>query len=94
MGFNKTAGSSVRNTQVKQVHPMRMLKILLAFGFLSNLVACDPNSKAAYGEGSGLPKNCRAYIQVSIDGYRNQKYTAEEVMAGLERNCGANGQLW
>lgn len=58
------------------------------------LVACDPNAKAIYGEETGLPKNCRAYVQASVDGYKEKKYTADEVMAGLERNCGAHGHLW
>ncbi len=73
---------------------MSIFRVLLSCFLLFGLVACDPNSKATYGEESGLPKNCRAYVQVSIDGCRSKKYTAEEVMVGLERNCGANGQLW
>lgn len=73
---------------------MKIFRFLSLFGFLFSLMGCDPNTKAVYGEESGLPKNCRAYVQVSIDGYRDKKYTADEVMGGLERNCGANGQLW
>jgi hypothetical protein len=81
-------------TKTYREQSMSMFRVLLSFCLLFSLVACDPNSKAIYGEESGLPKNCRAYVQVSIDGYRNKKYTADEVMVGLERNCGANGQLW
>jgi hypothetical protein len=66
-------------------------------GALLALVGCAPqddNAFAVYGPNSGLPVNCRAYVQASIDGYRNQKFTADEVMAGLERNCGLNGNAW
>ena len=55
--------------------------------------ACDPNAKAEYGD-SGLPKNCRAYVQTAIDGYKAKRYTADEAMAGLERNCGEHGSTW
>lgn len=58
------------------------------------LTACDLNSKPAYGESTGLPSNCRAYVQVAVNAYRNKEYTTDETMAGLERNCGANGHLW
>ena len=54
----------------------------------------DDNDKPVYGDGTGLPVNCRAYVQVAVDAYRNKRYTAEETMAGLERNCGANGGIW
>lgn len=58
------------------------------------LVGCDPNSKPTYGEETGLPKNCRAIVQANIDSYRAKDYTADEIMASLERNCGANGHSW
>ncbi len=58
------------------------------------LSACDPNSEPVYGESTGLPSNCRAYVQVAVNAYRNKEYTADETMVGLERNCGANGHLW
>lgn len=54
----------------------------------------DDNNQPIYGEKTGLPVNCRAYVQVVIDGYRSRQYTAEESMNGLERNCGINGQVW
>lgn len=53
----------------------------------------DYNAKPQYGE-TGLPKNCRAYVQMVIDGYRSKQYTAEESFAGLERNCGIHGSSW
>ena len=54
----------------------------------------DDNKEAKYGDASGLPVNCRAYVQASVDGYRNKIYTADDAMNGLERNCGINGQSW
>lgn len=61
------------------------------------LAGCDAqtdNSKPVYGMGTGFPANCRAYVQQSIDSYRSKQFTAEESMAGLERNCGIQGTLW
>jgi hypothetical protein len=79
-------------TQLRNPNTLR--RLALAWAAIS-LVACgDPNSKPAYGRDTGLPANCRAYVQGAIDGYRAKKYTADEVMDGLERNCGANGYLW
>lgn len=36
------------------------------------LAGCDSddNDKAVYGESTGLPVNCRAYVQVAVDGHR------------------------
>lgn len=56
--------------------------------------AFDDNKEAEYGEESGLPINCRAYVQASIDGFRRGEYDASETMNGLERNCGAYGYSW
>ena len=53
----------------------------------------DDNAAPAYGK-TGLPVNCRAYVQVAVDSYRAKQYTADEVIDGLERNCGANGHSW
>lgn len=62
------------------------------------IVGCCPpghnNSKPLYGDETGLPKNCRAIVQANIDSYRSREYTADEVMASLERNCGVNGYSW
>jgi hypothetical protein len=70
---------------------MRLRYIVISCLLL--LSACDPNAKAEYGD-SGLPKNCRAYVQTAIDGYKAKRYTADEAMAGLERNCGGHGSSW
>lgn len=60
------------------------------------LTACveDDNAKPVYGKESGLPVNCRAYVQVVVNEYRKGTYTADASMAGLERNCGLNGYAW
>lgn len=78
---------------------MRINRLLLVPALLGVLllVACDrldPNSEPIYGKESGLPVNCRAYVQVAIDGYRTSQYTAEAAFAGLERNCGRYGAAW
>ena len=70
-----------------------MFKTLFFFLGVAFLVGCDPNSQPKFGD-SGLPKNCRAYVQVAVDSYRSKRYTADEVMDGLERNCGAQGHSW
>lgn len=54
----------------------------------------DDNKKAVYGDTFHLPVNCRAYVQVSVDGFRRGEFEGRAVMDGLERNCGANGQAW
>lgn len=61
---------------------------------LFSISGCDPNSKAEFGSESGLPSNCRAYVQKAIDSYHAKQYSAEATFDGLERNCGKNGQLW
>lgn len=79
---------------LKRGHMHKTISIIGWLITILCLTACDPNLKPAYGESAGLPSNCRAYVQVSVDAYRNKEYMADETMAGLERNCGANGQLW
>ncbi len=64
--------------------------ILLAAVGLS---ACDANSTLAYGD-SGLPKNCRAIIKGNIDGWRSKKFTAEQALSSIDRNCGEYGHSW
>lgn len=54
----------------------------------------DDNARAIYGKETGLPVNCRAYIQYAIDEHRAGKYSAPETFIGIERNCGFNGQIW
>lgn len=72
---------------------MRTISIIIFAAIVSGC-AKDDNATAVYGKDYGLPVNCRAYVQVSIDGFRSKAYTAEEAFAGLERNCGANGAAW
>lgn len=72
---------------------MRYLILVIVLG----LSACskeDPNSRPIYGDESGLPANCRAYIQVAVNEWRKGTYDAETSMNAIERNCGENGALW
>ena len=72
---------------------MKIIFTIAASLLLLGGCAEDDNSAPVYGK-TGLPVNCRAYVQTAIDSYRAKKYTAEETMAGLERNCGADGYSW
>ena len=65
-----------------------IIAVLPIFGCSNN-----PNSEPKYGD-SGLPSNCRSYIQVSVNAWRAGEYEAEETMNAIERNCGAYGNLW
>lgn len=67
--------------------------VLFAVFWLGITVAPDDNDRPVYG-GMGLPVNCRAYVDSAVAGFRIKKYTAEETMAALERNCGAAGESW
>lgn len=70
---------------------------IFAAVFVSLLTGCiqsDPNARPAFGKETGLPANCRAYVQFALDEYRGGRYTAYETAAGLERNCGTSGALW
>lgn len=73
-----------------------MKKILMLLVMSISILACsnDPNSKPEYGSDSGLPSNCRSYVQVSVDSWRASEYETEEIMNALERNCGISGHLW
>lgn len=62
----------------------------LAIGFFA--LKKDGNSQAEFK--NGFPSNCRALVQANIDGWRSGEYKAENIIASLERNCGAMGQLW
>lgn len=70
-------------------------KLMLIVVSILPILACsnDPNSEPKYGD-SGLPSNCRSYIQVSVDAWRAGEYEAEETMNAIERNCGMYGNLW
>ena len=63
-------------------------------GLLGGCGSDADNQKPIFGSETGLPANCRAYVQFAVDEFRGKKYTADETMIGLERNCGANGSLW
>lgn len=64
----------------------------LAF-WLGTRTQHDPNDLPTFGK-TGLPTNCRSLVQMAVDGWKNKVYSASEAMASLERNCGADGQLW
>jgi hypothetical protein len=72
---------------------MDMRKVILLLVVLIAACSQDPNETAIYGD-TGLAVNCRAYVQVSIDSWRNEEYPTQEIMNALERNCGENGWLW
>ncbi|MFW1923706.1 kynureninase [Acinetobacter geminorum] len=74
-----------------------MEKLIIIFIPLFFLGACtneDSNSKPIYGNESGLPANCRAYIQVAVNEWRKGTYDTDTTMDAIERNCGENGNLW
>lgn len=76
---------------------MRVRIAVMAMLTIGTLAACDDkraNDRPRFSSDLGLPTNCRALIQQNIDGYRSRTYTAEAVMASIERNCGAAGHLW
>lgn len=70
-----------------------VIGLLLAVIVYLLLYRDDPNSKPVYGD-TGLPRNCRAYVQTVINDYRAHKYGADESFNGLERNCGLYGYSW
>jgi hypothetical protein len=73
---------------------LKLLLILTLHSFLAGCGQADDNDAPVYGKETGKPVNCRAYVQAAIDGYRAKQYSANDAMAGLERNCGANGWSW
>lgn len=72
---------------------IRKILIAVAVAALAGCGMQDDNEKPIYDK-AGLPINCRAYVQEAVDGYRSKKYTGDEAMDGLERNCGAAGHSW
>ena len=73
------------------------MKWIALTGLIALSTGCnyfDPNSKPEFGKESGLPANCRAFVQYAIDEYRQGKYSADETMNALERNCGKAGHTW
>jgi len=73
-----------------------MKRMFIASGMALVISACsnDPNSEPKFSNDSGLPSNCRSYIQRSVDSWRAGEYESEEIINALERNCGMNGHLW
>ena len=69
-------------------------QILLVILVLSGCTASDDNDAPVYAKDSGLPINCRAFVQFAINEYRAGKYSANDTMSALERNCGSNGWSW
>lgn len=66
----------------------------IVFGLTAMIGCSDPNSEPKFSNDSGLPSNCRSYIQRSVDSWRAGEYESEEIINALERNCGMNGHLW
>jgi phosphatidylserine synthase len=62
--------------------------------FLASCNISDDNDAPVYGKENGLPVNCRAFVQFAINEYRAGKYSANDTMSALERNCGSNGWSW
>lgn len=81
--------NSPYNYTLPQTNPFEAMRKGMELGKKQN----DPNAMPTYGK-TGLPANCRAYIQYAINSYRQELYTADDTMAGIERNCGINGYLW
>lgn len=73
---------------------MKKLTLVVALIAVAGCRPQDPNLIPEYGKESGLPANCRAFIQYAVDSYRAKQYTADATFASIERNCGANGILW
>ena len=73
---------------------MYLKGLLLGLAGLILSSCSDPNSKPEYGDESGLPKNCRTYIQESVNAWRNGVHSTEDTMDAIERNCGVYGDLW
>lgn len=76
-----------KDSQMKYI----LLTLIL---LISGCILDDDNAKPVYGKESGLPVNCRAYVQVVINGYKSKQYSADDSFAGLERNCGIYGSAW
>ncbi|MDR6163509.1 hypothetical protein QE391_003137 [Pseudomonas fluorescens] len=74
--------------------PWAVVAALLIGAAAGRLTAAgDPNSAPTYGD-TGLPKNCRAFIQSSLDSWALKQYPADQIFSSISRNCGANGYSW
>lgn len=69
-----------------------VLLIGILIGYL--LFKNNSNSVREYNE-SGDPKNCRALIyENEFDFHITKKYTHEDLLKSIFRNCGETGSLW
>jgi len=73
---------------------MKLFAVTWVGLLLAGCSLSDDNDFPVYGKDSGLPVNCRAFVQFAIDEYRAGKYSANDTFAALERNCGSNGWSW
>ena len=71
----------------------RVILLLLLLSAAACSTTQSDNSTLLYGT-TGAPKNCRAIIKAGVDGYRTKQYTAEDVLASIDRNCGEFGSSW
>lgn len=85
---------SIRHASyLEEIKMIRLFALSITFMTLAGCSG-DPNSRPEYGGESGLPSNCRAYIQESVDAGRNGSHSTEETMDAIERNCGVYGDFW
>lgn len=70
---------------------MKKIFILLP---LFIIISCDNNSSLKYGSETRAPKNCRAIIKENVDAWHSRKYSAENVLESIDRNCGEFGISW
>lgn len=68
--------------------------LVLVIFSISGCSKKDSNAEPVYGAETGLPANCRAYIQVAVNDWHRGTYDSETTMDAIERNCGENGSLW
>ncbi len=77
----------------RQTIKIFLLVIVMIISFCIGKSNGDPNDGITYGD-TGFPKNCRAILAANIDGWREGKWEAEEIMNSLDRNCGRYGYSW
>lgn len=78
---------------MKKILPIVVAGLVGVFiGYLA-FYTNDPNAKLEYGD-TGAPKNCRAIIKENVDSYKLGKYSAEDVLSSIDRNCGEFGYSW
>lgn len=69
-----------------------LILVTIATFFIGWLTG-DPNRSLKYGD-TGFPKNCRAIVYENYKGYQSKKYTSDEAMESINRNCGQFGTSW